>query len=119
MPPPRHGRQLIAYRAPQAEIAGLKERHGWNHIPWSTITDDFDQDFDVDEWHGTSAFIRDGDRVFRTYFISDCGDEATVRSHVARMLAELGVRDRVQTAVFCYENGIVRSGRPAGRQDRR
>lgn len=38
--------------------------------------------------------------------------EATVKSHVARVLAELGVRDRVQTAVFCYENGIVRPGRP-------
>jgi len=39
-------------------------------------------------------------------------DEGDVKSHVARVLAELGVRDRVQTAVFCYENGIVRPGRP-------
>jgi hypothetical protein len=38
--------------------------------------------------------------------------EATVKSHVAHVLAELGVRDRAQTAVFCYENGIVRPGRP-------
>jgi len=37
--------------------------------------------------------------------------EAAVKNHVARVLAELGVRDRVQTAVFCYENGIVRPGR--------
>ena len=44
---------------PQAEIQGLKERHGWEHIPWYTITDDFDKDFDVDEWHGTNAFIRE------------------------------------------------------------
>jgi hypothetical protein len=29
------------------------------------ITDDFDTDFGVNEWHGTNAFIRDGDRVFR------------------------------------------------------
>ncbi len=29
--------------------------------------------FEVDEWCGTSAFIRDGDRVFRTYFISNRG----------------------------------------------
>jgi predicted dithiol-disulfide oxidoreductase (DUF899 family) len=59
----------FASRAPQAEIRRLKERHGWNHIPWYTITDDFDKDFDVDEWHGTNAFIREGDQVFRTYFI--------------------------------------------------
>jgi predicted dithiol-disulfide oxidoreductase (DUF899 family) len=43
--------------------------------PWYTITDDFDKDFDVDEWHGTNAFIREGDRVFRTYFIDNRGDE--------------------------------------------
>jgi predicted dithiol-disulfide oxidoreductase (DUF899 family) len=29
----------------------------------------------VDEWHGTNAFIRDGDNVFRTYFINNRGDE--------------------------------------------
>ena len=39
------------------------------------MTDDFDKDFGVDEWHGTNAFIRDGDRVFRTYFINNRGDE--------------------------------------------
>ena len=31
---------------------------GWE-MPWYTITDDFDADFGVDEWHGTNAFIRD------------------------------------------------------------
>ncbi|MGH2955946.1 MAG: DUF899 domain-containing protein, partial [Solirubrobacterales bacterium] len=68
----------LAYvsRAPQAEIHGLKEHMGWEQIPWYTITDDFDADFDVDEWHGHNAFIRDGDRVFRTYFIDSRGDEA-------------------------------------------
>jgi len=61
-------------RAPQPEIARLKARMGWS-IPWYTLTDDFDADFGVDEWHGTNAFIRDGDRVFRTYFINNRGDE--------------------------------------------
>ena len=40
------------------------------------MTDGFDADFGVDEWHGTNTFIRDGDRVFRTYFINARGDEA-------------------------------------------
>ena len=67
----------LAYvsRAPQAEIQGLKKRNGWE-MPWYTITDDFDADFGVDEWHGHNAFIRDGDRVLRTYFIDGRGDEA-------------------------------------------
>lgn len=47
---------------------------GWQ-MPWYTITDSFDVDFGVHEWHGTNAFIRDGDRVFRTYFINNRGDE--------------------------------------------
>ena len=63
-------------RAPQAEIQGLKERHGWELIPWYTITDDFDADFGVDQWHGHNAFIREGDRIFRTYFVDARGDEA-------------------------------------------
>jgi predicted dithiol-disulfide oxidoreductase (DUF899 family) len=62
-------------RAPQAEIRGLKERMGWV-VPWYTITDDFDTDFGVRDWHGTNAFIRDGEQIFRTYFLNNRGDEA-------------------------------------------
>ena len=65
----------FASRAPQEDIARWKNRMGWN-IPWYTITDSFDADFDVGEWHGTNAFIRDGDQIFRTYFIDARGDEA-------------------------------------------
>jgi len=36
----------------------LKARMGWQLIPWYTMTDGFDADFGVDEWHGTNAFIR-------------------------------------------------------------
>src|SRR5215471_12157159 len=53
----------FASRAPQVDIERLKKRHGWELIPWYTITDDFDEDFDVDDWHGTNAFIRDGGRI--------------------------------------------------------
>jgi predicted dithiol-disulfide oxidoreductase (DUF899 family) len=64
-----------ASRAPQADIARLKARMGWE-MPWYTITDSFDADFGVDEWHGHNAFIRDGERIFRTGFINSRGDEA-------------------------------------------
>jgi predicted dithiol-disulfide oxidoreductase (DUF899 family) len=64
----------FASRAPQANIARLKERFGWK-IPWYTITDSFDADFGVGEWHGTNAFIRDGAKIFRTYFLNNRGDE--------------------------------------------
>ncbi|MGE3285111.1 MAG: DUF899 domain-containing protein [Pseudonocardia sp.] len=65
---------VFASRAPQADIARVKHRMGWT-MPWYTITDSFDADFDVDEWHGTNAFIREGDRVYRTYFVDRRGDE--------------------------------------------
>ncbi len=65
----------FASRAPQPDIERLKARMGWT-MPWYTMTDTFDADFGVDEWHGTNAFIRDGDRVFRTYFVNNRGDEA-------------------------------------------
>jgi predicted dithiol-disulfide oxidoreductase (DUF899 family) len=66
---------VYASRAPQPEIERLKARMGWK-MPWYTITDSFDADFGVNEWHGHNAFIRDGDKVFRTYFINSRGDEA-------------------------------------------
>jgi predicted dithiol-disulfide oxidoreductase (DUF899 family) len=62
-------------RAPQADIARLKTRMGWS-MPWYSITDSFDADFGVGEWHGTNVFFRAGDAVFRTYFINSRGDEA-------------------------------------------
>jgi hypothetical protein len=65
---------VFVSRAPQADIAQLKARMGWA-MPWFTITDSFDADFGVEEWHGTNVFYRDGDRVFRTYFINNRGDE--------------------------------------------
>jgi DNA-binding NarL/FixJ family response regulator len=34
----------------------------------------------------------------------------TIKTHVARVLMKLGLRDRIQAVVFAYENGIVRPG---------
>ncbi len=67
----------LAYvsRAPQADIARLKARMGWK-MPWYTLTDSFDADFGVREWHGHNVFFRDGNQVFRTYFVNNRADEA-------------------------------------------
>ena len=79
---------VFASRAPQADIARLKERMGWE-IPWvSSFASDFNFDFgrgprrpdpsrDQDgEMFGLSVFLRDGDEIYRTYFTSNRGVEA-------------------------------------------
>ena len=69
---------VYASRAPQPDIERLKQRMGWT-MPWYTIAEPvgtgFDVDFGVDQWHGHNAFIREGDRIFRTYFVNNRGDE--------------------------------------------
>jgi predicted dithiol-disulfide oxidoreductase (DUF899 family) len=70
---------VYASRGSQSDLARIKDRMGWDH-PWYTIVPGpqgaFDMDFGVDQWHGTNAFITADDRVFRTYFINNRGDEA-------------------------------------------
>jgi predicted dithiol-disulfide oxidoreductase (DUF899 family) len=51
-----------ASRAPQADIARLKARMAWE-MPWYTLTDGFDADFDVDQWHGHNMFFSRGDTL--------------------------------------------------------
>jgi len=76
-------------RATQPDLDRMKTKMGWRH-PWFTLTDDFDKDFGVDLWHGTNAFIRDENRVYRTYMISRRGDEVFVNTSNLLDMTALG-----------------------------
>ena len=66
---------VLVSAASQPEIERYRQRMGWT-IPWYTTTDGFSEDFDVPETFGLNVFLRDGDRVFRTYFTTGRGVEA-------------------------------------------
>ncbi len=38
--------------------------------------------------------------------------EATAKTHVARILQKLSLRDRIQAVIYAYENGLIRPGPP-------
>jgi predicted dithiol-disulfide oxidoreductase (DUF899 family) len=105
-------------RAPLAKILPFKERKGWT-FPWySSYGSDFNYDFHVTldeavmpleynyrtaaEWaerglsglegelHGTSAFLRDGDRVFHTYSTYGRGTEQVGGTHYYLDMTALG-----------------------------
>ena len=70
----------LVSRAPLASIESYRERMGWT-VPWySSAGSDFNVDFavttDQGEDFGLSVFLRDGEKVYRTYFTSRRGVEA-------------------------------------------
>jgi predicted dithiol-disulfide oxidoreductase (DUF899 family) len=97
----------LAYvsRAPQNDIARLKTRMSWQ-MPWYTLTDSFDADFGVDEWHGHNVFLRHGDKVFRTYFINSRGDEAMGTTWSYLDATPLGRQETWEDSPAGYPQGL-------------
>jgi predicted dithiol-disulfide oxidoreductase (DUF899 family) len=92
---------VFVSRAPQPDVQRWKARMGWD-IPWYTVTDDFDGDFGVDEWHGTNAFVREGDQVFRTSFVNNRGDEAVGSTWAYLDLTALGRQEEWEDSPAGY-----------------
>lgn len=92
----------LVSRAPLAKLEAFRRRMGWD-IPWySSFESDFNVDFEVGpeeprpdrhqdgEGFGLSVFLRDGDRVFRTYFTNRRGVEPLSSNWALLDLTPLG-----------------------------
>jgi predicted dithiol-disulfide oxidoreductase (DUF899 family) len=83
---------VMVSRAPFAELEMVRERRGWS-VPWySAIGDGFDAETAYTGEAQITAFLRDGEKVFRTYSTSGRVLE-TISSHWTLMdLTPLGYR---------------------------
>jgi predicted dithiol-disulfide oxidoreductase (DUF899 family) len=95
---------VVVSRAPQENIERFRARMGWD-FPWYTTTGSFSEDFGVGEWHGTNAFLRDGERVFRTYFVNSRGDEAMGSTWSFLDLTALGRQEGWEDSPEGYPQG--------------
>ena len=73
---------VLISRAPLGKLLAYRERMGWN-LPWvssagTTFNEDFQATIDGNEETGISSFIRDGDRIFHTWFTSGRGVESMI-----------------------------------------
>lgn len=65
--------------APQPNVTSYARRMGWTDLPWYTITSaSFTEDFGAQEWFALNVFLRDGDQIYRTYFLQN----GTMVSHI-------------------------------------
>ncbi|GAA1967097.1 response regulator [Agromyces allii] len=100
------GNQVIAASATRELFAHLARGSGRRPAPtsWAELTPREREIF------GFAARGLSNSEIAASEFLS----EATVKTHVSRILAKLGLRDRVQLVVFAYEHDLGTSDHPAG-----
>ena len=70
-----HARDItfaMASPAPQPSLREYAQRMDWTDLPWYTIkSDSFTEDFGATEWFALNVFLRDGDEIYRSYFLQN------------------------------------------------
>jgi predicted dithiol-disulfide oxidoreductase (DUF899 family) len=102
----------LVSRAPLERLEAYRRRMGWT-IPWySSAESDFNRDFGMtrdngSERFGLSVFLRDGDRVLRTYFTASRGVEALGSVWTFLDLTPLGRQEEWEDAPAGTPKGLA------------
>lgn len=71
--------RVLISLAPYDKLAAYKKRMGWTHPWYSSHGTDFNRDFDATresgEMFGINVFIRDGEKIYRSYCTTQRGAE--------------------------------------------
>jgi DNA-binding NarL/FixJ family response regulator len=99
---PRVTRRLLEEYAQQLPVAGGADADQARRYPQLSSLTEREREVLAVVAQGLS-----NTEIAASLFVS----ETTVKSHVGRILAKLGLRDRVQIVVLAYESGLVRPGK--------
>ncbi|MGQ0430637.1 MAG: DUF899 family protein [Gammaproteobacteria bacterium] len=87
---------------PCADIVRLRERYGWQRLPWFSTSAEFSRDLDVSDESGNSfglnVFYRDGKAIYRTHFVARRGIEAFGTAWSFYDVTPLGRQEKWQDA---------------------
>ena len=110
---------LMDVRMPELVLASIRTVHAGNEVIAASATRELFKAFGTQRRTAPTAFAALTDRERQIFALAAKGlsnteiarsefvSEATVKTHISRILTKLGLRDRVQLVVFAYEHGLT------------
>jgi DNA-binding NarL/FixJ family response regulator len=108
---------------PELVLAAIRTVHAGNEVVAASATRELFKAFGRQRHSTPAAFAELTERERQIFALAAKGlsnaeiarsefvSEATVKTHISRILGKLGLRDRVQLVVFAYEHGLTGEGR--------
>ncbi|QUW19075.1 response regulator transcription factor [Agrococcus sp. Marseille-Q4369] len=108
---------------PELVLAAIRTVHAGNEVVAASATRELFKAFGRQRHSAPAAFAELTERERQIFALAAKGlsnteiarsefvSEATVKTHISRILGKLGLRDRVQLVVFAYEHGLTGESR--------